>query len=172
MSTELAARRTSISREDFRALFRRHPGAVCIVTVSGPGGIAGFTATSVVSVSAEPSVLAFSISLSSSAWPALTEAERVTVHFLDQSHTDLGVRFATPDIDRFDGVTWTLTPEHGALLSGIDTWATGTIASTTPLTASALICVAIDDSSVHDEHDALVYRDREYVSIQPSNPLG
>lgn len=174
MSAQLTERGTEaglISREDFRSLFRHHPGAVCIITASGPSGHAGFTATSVVSVSAEPPVLAFSVARTSSAWSAVSEAERLTVHFLGHEHSDLAVRFATPNIDRFDGIDWSHSAEHGALLGGISTWATGSITSTTMLDASALVCVAISDSSVEAEHDALMYRDRAYSHIEPPSSL-
>lgn len=157
--------RVPISREDFRSLFRKHPGAVCVITVSSPAGVAGFTATSVVSVSAEPPMLAFSIARGSSAWAAMASADRITVHFLAREHSPLAVRFATPSIDRFDGVEWSHTPAHGVLLHDVQTWATGTVASFAASEASALVCVRIDGSQAAEDHDALLYRDRTYAQV-------
>src|SRR5690606_6346542 len=68
--------------DDYKAVFRHHPGGVALITAVGPDGPVALTATSVASVSAEPPLLVFSVSAMSSSLPALKVAETVIVHFL------------------------------------------------------------------------------------------
>lgn len=57
----MTATATELTAQELKAIFRRHAAAVAVVTLQGPAGPAGFTATSVISVSATPPHLAFSI---------------------------------------------------------------------------------------------------------------
>lgn len=66
----------------------------------------GFTATSVISVSAAPPLLAFSLASTSSSWPAISAARTVTVNFLSADQDDVSARFATSGIDRFAAGGW------------------------------------------------------------------
>jgi flavin reductase (DIM6/NTAB) family NADH-FMN oxidoreductase RutF len=95
-----------LDAEEFKTVFRHHAAAVAVVTLTGPAGPVGFTATSITSVSAEPPVLAFSVSASSSSWPALATTETVVVNFLAHNQADVAARFATPGIDRFAADDW------------------------------------------------------------------
>ena len=101
-----AAERALGAQHAFRQLFRRHPAGVAVVTLVDPilHLPVGFTATSVISVSADPPTLAFSISRGSSSWPALYAAESVVVNFLRAGAEDVSSRFATHGIDRFADV--------------------------------------------------------------------
>ena len=64
----------------FKDLFRGHPAGVAVVGLRGPdGGLVGLTVTSLISVSAEPPILAFSIASTSSSWPALRPRSRTAV---------------------------------------------------------------------------------------------
>lgn len=101
------------SADDYKALFRHHPGGVALITAVGPNGPVALTATSVASVSAEPPLLVFSVSSSSSSLPTLKVAETVIVHLLGADDVPLAKLGATSGIDRFaDTSLWT------ALVSG------------------------------------------------------
>ena len=68
-----------VSPTTFKSLFRQHPAGVAVVTLTHEGTRYGFTATSVISVSADPPILTFSIDSSSSSWPALAEMSAAQV---------------------------------------------------------------------------------------------
>jgi hypothetical protein len=80
--------RSSLSADEFKALFRGHPGGVAVITADAGDGPVALTATSVVSVSAEPPLLIFSISALSSSSDALS-AETVVVHLLDANDIEV-----------------------------------------------------------------------------------
>lgn len=111
------------SPDDLRRAFRRHASAVAVITLAGPAGPVGFTATSLASVSALPPRLSFNIARESSSWPALSLATHVGVHILTSRQEELAVRFATHGIDRFaTPTTWQLGPHRVPLLDGVGTW--------------------------------------------------
>lgn len=96
------------SGDDYKAVFRHHPGGVALITAVGPHGPIALTATSVASVSAEPPLLVFSVSAISSSLPTLQVAETVVVHFLGADDIPLAKLGATSGIDRFaDTSLWT-----------------------------------------------------------------
>ena len=91
----------SLGSEEFKAVFRYHPAGVCVVTCATPEGPAGFTATSVISVAAEPAMFAFSVAAGSTSRRILDSAESVAVNFLAAGQEDLARRFAARGTDRF-----------------------------------------------------------------------
>ncbi|GMA30869.1 flavin reductase family protein [Litorihabitans aurantiacus] len=169
---------TPLDPRAFKDLFRLHPSGVAVVTLSGPDGSpVGFTATSVISVSAAPAVLAFSITSISSSWPALREASSAVVSFLAHDQADLSVRFATPGIDRFADVALTTLPTGEPRLAEVTSWARVEILDRVPAGASFLITAAVTD--VHDEatpaqadQPRLVYVDRTYHRTGEHSQVG
>src|SRR5688500_16392401 len=94
----------SVSSEEFKAVFRRHPAGVAVVTCSTPHGPSGFTATSVISVASNPAMLAFSVAAGSNARRILDSAPSVVVNFLAADQADLARCFAARGADRFAGL--------------------------------------------------------------------
>ena len=111
-----------VSPDGFRALFRQHAAGVTVVTLCDAGRPVGFTATSVISVSAEPPMLAFSIASSSSSWPALSRARTLTVSFLGEHQADLSFRFSGPAPQRFVGGGWSALPTGEPVIDDAAGW--------------------------------------------------
>lgn len=156
-----------VSPRAFKDLFRHHPAGVAIVTVNAADGSpVGFTATSVISVSADPPILAFSVTQTSSSWDALSAAASGVVHFLGTGHEDLSTRFATPGIDRFAGVSWDRLPSGEPWLTEVDTWARFEILDRIRAGSSHLVLATVTDisepGSVPEQPTRLVYVDRTY----------
>ncbi|ROR96540.1 flavin reductase (DIM6/NTAB) family NADH-FMN oxidoreductase RutF [Salana multivorans] len=157
--------------EVFLGIFRRHPAGVAVVTLRDPvlGHPVGFTATSVISVSADPPTLAFSISRGSSSWPALAAVASVVVNFLDHSAHELSSRFATHGIDRFAGVDWTELDGGEPVLGRASSWVRATIVDRHPTADSALVVARIDHGAVGGE-EPLVFYDRGYHRLRSVQP--
>ncbi|MFF0596680.1 flavin reductase family protein [Streptomyces antibioticus] len=106
-----------------RSVFRRHAAGVAVITASGAGGPAGFTATSLTSVSAEPPMLSFGIGTGASSWPAISGAEHVGVHLLGEHQRDLAATFARSGADRFGAPTvWREGPHGVPVLDDVLAW--------------------------------------------------
>ncbi|PZT70090.1 flavin reductase [Streptomyces sp. SW4] len=106
-----------------RSVFRRHAAGVAVITARGDAGPAGFTATSLTSVSAEPPLLSFGIGTGSSSWPAVARAEHVGVHLLGEHQQHLAATFARSGADRFGpGTAWRDGPEGVPVLEDVPAW--------------------------------------------------
>jgi flavin reductase (DIM6/NTAB) family NADH-FMN oxidoreductase RutF len=79
----------------FKDAFRTHPAGIAVITAQGPDGPVGLTASSVSSVSAEPPVLAFSVSTASSSAAALVRSDTLVVHLLGADQLEIARLFAT-----------------------------------------------------------------------------
>src|SRR5690606_24846289 len=158
---------TELSAEEYKAVFRRHPAGVAVVTLVEPvtRELVGFTATSVISVSADPPVLAFSVLSTSSSWPALQHAPTVVVNFLGYEQVSASQRFATSGIDRFDGVAFHQLATGEPVLDGALTWVRGVVAQRLPVGESHLVTVHAVESDSSRAGTPLIYHDRQYHAL-------
>ena len=169
----------SLSPNHFKAIFRHHPAGVAVVTLRHGDRLVGFTATSVISVSAEPPLLAFSVAGGSSSWLPLTEAETVVVNFLSAEQVDLSARFATSGIDRFACGGWSLLDSGEPVLDDTPRWLRAEIIQRTPVGSSHLVCLRAISSSVdhvptppvNGHVPPLVYHDRVYHQLGTASAL-
>lgn len=157
----------------FKDVFRHHPAGVAVVALRGhDGGLVGLTATSVISVSAEPPILAFSIAASSSSWPSLALADTLSVSFLADDQQDVAVRFATHGADRFAAGGWSLLDTGEPVIDGAVAWVRGAVLHRIPVGRSYLVSVLAQESGPRDDANPLVYRDRTYHRIGPRTAIG
>ncbi len=156
---------SQVSPTDLKAVFRRHPAGVAVITFSSGETLVGFTATSVISVSADPPVLTFSIDSTSSSWPALSEVDTVVVNFLTAAQVDVSARFATRGIDRFAGGGWSLLPTGEPVLDGNQSWVRGRVVQRTAIGRSFLVSVLALEAHRSAPTEPLVYHDRTYHAV-------
>lgn len=155
----------------FRSVFRAHPGGVAVVTLQGPDGPTGFTATSVVSVSADPAIVLFTIMEASSNWPALKDAESVVIHFLSSDHANISKQFSTSGIDRFEHLDWTPLSGGEPLISAVDTWMRCKILSREQAGGSFIVLAEPVEGQANEARDPLVYFDRRYHRLSEENTI-
>ena len=114
--------------EQFKAAFRTHPAGVAVITADAGNGPIALTATSVISVSADPPLLVFSVSESSSSLPTLSRATTVVVHLLAADQLDLAILGATSGVDRFaDTSIWSRLPTGEPYFINAPVWIRGKI---------------------------------------------
>ena len=140
---------SSLSADEFKALFRGHPGGVAVITADAGDGPVALTATSVASVSAEPPLLIFSVAAVSSTTAVLAKAETVVVHLLDAHDLDLARLGATSGVDRFAWV-------RCAVIERMDA------GGSTVFAAHALQSQLERDVAPGEPGDALVYHNRTW----------
>lgn len=160
---------SSLSADEFKSLFRGHPGGVALITADAGDGPVALTATSVSSVSAEPPLLIFSVSALSSASAVLSRAETVVVHLLDAADLDLAQLGATSGIDRFaDTAKWSRLVTGEPVFQGVRAWVRGAVVermnagSSTVIAVHALQARLERDAAPGDPADALVYHNRTW----------
>lgn len=160
---------SSLSADEFKALFRGHPGGVAVITADAGDGPVALTATSVSSVSADPPLLIFSISTLSSSADVLSRAETVVVHLLDATDLDLAKLGATSGIDRFaDTGSWSRLVTGEPVFRGVRAWVRCAVigrmdaGSSTVIAAHALQSQLNRDVEPGEAGDALVYHNRTW----------
>src|SRR3954462_11170899 len=89
----------------FREALGAHRAGVVVVTGDDGDGPVGLTATSFVSISLSPPLVAFAVATSSSTWVRLRRATSMVIHLLGHDQDSLAANFATSGIDRFGGQT-------------------------------------------------------------------
>ncbi|ADB29312.1 flavin reductase domain protein FMN-binding protein [Kribbella flavida DSM 17836] len=149
----------------FRSVFRRHAAGVVVITADAGHGPAGFTATSLVSVSSLPPLVSFSIATSASSWPTVQAARSLVVNFLDAGQRDLAGRFATSGIDRFAEPTrWSRLRTGEPVLDDAPSYLRALVEHRFAVGANHIVVARL---AVHAErriHDPLLYHDGQYVT--------
>lgn len=87
-----------------RALGQYATGVTVITTLGGDGRRVGMTANSFSSLSLDPPLVLWSIGRKSSNFAHFEQAPCFTVHVLHAGQAGLAARFASRDVDRFEGV--------------------------------------------------------------------
>lgn len=147
----------------FKRAFRRHAAGVAIVTALMPDGRpAGFTATSLASLAAVPPLATFNMAQVSSSWPAMTVGNHVAIHMLGPRSRHQAERMAADHDLRFAGDHWAPGPHGVPILGDVTAWMLGRIVEVYPVHNNAVIVVEIEDGSLGDEDDALLYHERRY----------
>jgi len=159
----------------FKAAFRNHPAGVAVVTADPGDGQVGLTASSVISVSANPPLLVFSLSAFSSAAPALARAETVVVHLLGADHVNLAKTFATAGIDRFaDHNSWSRLVTGEPVLADAPTWLRGRIVERMEAGDSTVVAVQVLQAQTPEPGetpDPLVYHNRAWHRLGEQSVL-
>jgi len=156
-----------VSAEEYRTLFGAHAGSVTILTAAAAGEFAGFTATSVISVSAAPPRVVFSISETSSCADVFEQSAHVGVHFLSPADIDLALTFARPGIDRFAETRWHSDPS-GVPLLPVRTIALGKIVQRITAGSSMLYEVELLSLRAESDREPLIYLGRTFVRPAPN----
>lgn len=111
----VASLHAGITADAFERALRDHAAGVTVITADSATGTVGLTATSVVSMGAEPPILTFSLSALSSSTPRFLDAETIVVHLLadEDEDEDIARLRAAPGGDRFRDTTrrTSLAPE-------------------------------------------------------------
>lgn len=149
--------------EAFKAVFRRHPAGVAVISARRPDGTpVGFTATSVSSLAAVPPLVSFNMARVSSAWPAMEGTDHVLVHMLGVDDKDLAVKMAGPADERFVGDHWVLGPHDLPLLRGVPAWMVGRIVARVPVANNAVVVVEVEVGELGEYDEGLIYAERRY----------
>jgi flavin reductase (DIM6/NTAB) family NADH-FMN oxidoreductase RutF len=162
-----------LSAADFKLAFRNHPAGVAIITADAGDGPVGLTATSVFSVSAEPPLLVFSLSGTSSSAPTIRRAETVVVHLLGADQLEAAKLFATSGVDRFaDRASWDRLPTGEPYLPAAPTWIRGRIINRMEAGGSTVVAVhALEARTPSAEAAPLVYHNRTWHHLGAHSTL-
>lgn len=157
----------------FRHAFRHHPSGVAILTTQGRTGPVALTISSLISVSAEPPLVAFSLSSASRSAAEFLETDTLVIHFPRHTDQALARMCATPGCDRFaPGIAWEPLPTGEPRYSAVETWFRARIRDRLPVDNATLVTAEfLDGNAEPADAAALVYLDRHWHSIVAGKDL-
>lgn len=156
----------------FREAFRHHPSGVAVIAADPGDGPVALTISSLISVSANPPTVAFSLSTKSSATPALLRAETVVIHFMRLSDLSIAQLGATSGIDRFGpGINWERLPTGEPHYSEVTTWFRAKIKGQLPVDGATIIAAELVEGHAevldgNPEDLSMVYLDRRWHGLR------
>jgi flavin reductase (DIM6/NTAB) family NADH-FMN oxidoreductase RutF len=107
------------ARTDYRhALAQFATGVTVVTTRTADGSLTGLTVNSFNSVSLEPALILWSLSLNAGALPAFRDCSHYAINVLAADQLDLAKRFAARGVDRFVGTPWHAGPRDLPVING------------------------------------------------------
>jgi len=104
----------------FRTALGSFATGVTVVTSRTPAGrLCGVTVNSFSSLSLDPPLVLWSLSLGSSSHPAFNESTHFIVHVLAEGQEHIAQQFARSGVDRFAGLELEESPEGIPMLPGV-----------------------------------------------------
>ncbi len=110
---------TSPDSETVRKAFGHFATGVTIVTaIDNEGKSVGMTASSFNSVSLDPPMVLWSAGAQASEFEVFSKCRKFAVHVLSATQVELSNRFATPGIEKFDGIDWQMSLQQLPVIAG------------------------------------------------------
>jgi len=107
------------ARTDYRhALAQFATGVTILTTRTADGSPTGLTVNSFNSVSLEPPLILWSLSLKAGSLAAFRDCTSYAINVLAAHQLDVAKRFALRGVDRFDGVAWHAGPQELPIING------------------------------------------------------
>jgi flavin reductase (DIM6/NTAB) family NADH-FMN oxidoreductase RutF len=162
-----------ISPDAFKLAFRQHPGGVALITADPGDRPVALTATSVISISAEPPVLVFSLSALSGSTPIVRASKTVVVHLLSSQRHDLARLGATSGVDRFEDTTrWSRLPTGEPVFHEVENWIRAEVTDHLQVGGSTVVvATAIETSGRTGSEAPLVYVNRTWHRLDERSEL-
>ena len=159
-----------VSAAAFKEAMSRVAGAVHIVTTEGPAGLAGFTATAVCSVTADPPTLLVCVNETSSVGQIFLGNPTLAVNTVGSAQNDLAMLFGgkTPVEDRFAAARWSKGSGGAPILTGaLASFDCVVSASQTVGTHRVLFCRVIGTRVAELADGPSIYLGRGFRSLTP-----
>ncbi|TDC35498.1 flavin reductase family protein [Kribbella albertanoniae] len=156
----------AVDAEVFRSAFRRHPAGVVVITADAGSGPVGFTASSLVSVSLQPPLIAFTITTGASSWPTIGSVESLVVNFLAAGQASIARCFAQLGADRFSEPTrWSRLPTGEPVLDEAPGHLRVVVENRWPVGDHRLVVACVVDHAGRSDYEPLIYHDGGYTTV-------
>ncbi|NEX46651.1 flavin reductase family protein [Pseudotabrizicola algicola] len=156
----------------FREAFRCHPAGVAVLAADPGDNPVAMTVSSLISVSADPPTVAFSLSTRSGSTASVLAAGSMVIHLLRYRDLDLALLGATPGADRFGAdVPWERLPSGEPRYTAVATWFRAKIIGTLPLQGATVVTAELVEGSCGappnaPELESLIYMDRRWHRLR------
>lgn len=163
-----------VTSSQFIAAMRHFPAAVNVVTASDGGVRAGFTATAVMSLTAEPPQVVVAVNKDVSGLPNLLSAGHFCVSTLSSHHAEIASRFAgkVKGTERFMTGEWTTLTTGSPALADAVVNLDCRIIQTIEFSSHHLVVGQVEAIRKNDDQKPLLYMDGNWASLLPGSDYG
>ncbi len=149
---------TDLDQDTLRRAYGTFPSGVVAIAAQIDGERVGLAASSFVSVSIDPPLVAFCIQNTSSTWPRLAAAPHLGISVLGEAH-DVAVRtLAAKTGDRFAGLTTSTSDDGAVFVEGASAWLDTTVEQQLPAGDHAIVLLRIHGLDVHSGVAPIVFQ--------------
>jgi flavin reductase (DIM6/NTAB) family NADH-FMN oxidoreductase RutF len=174
-NTAVAAAVPSVSPAVFRDTMRALPGGVCVIATGREGRRAGFTATAVCSVTADPPRLLICVNRGVTAYGQLAASGKLSINVLARGQQEIANLFAggVPAVkgeERFQATAWTQMQDVPVLEEACASFVCSVAEMVEQSTHTVFICDVLDARRVGEDEsdtvDSLVYANGRFMGLQ------
>jgi flavin reductase (DIM6/NTAB) family NADH-FMN oxidoreductase RutF len=140
-----------------RRAFSAFPSGVVALCGVVDGAPQGMVASSFVTVSIDPPLVAFCVQWTSTTWPQLEALPRIGVSVLGESHDVAARQIASKVGDRFADLTTTTTDDGAIFLDGAGAWLDCSVEQTVPAGDHGIVLLRMHALTLHDGIEPLVF---------------
>jgi flavin reductase len=151
---------------DLRALMRRFPAGVAVVTVDADGERLGLTVGTLVSLSLEPPLVGIAVAREAALHELLREAGGFSVSLLASGQEAVAQHFArgVPPIAHWHGIEFR-EGKRAPLLEGALGWLECGLWAEWPVGDHTFFAGEVEESELGEAKPPLLYLDRRYTSL-------
>lgn len=162
-----------VDADTFRALMRRVPSPVVVVTAKGVNEARGITIGSLSSVALDPPLVSFNVGRQTQMFEVMEECTEFAVHVLGEDQADLAKHFALPDLtgsEQLQSVPHFRNSEGTPILKG----GSGTLRcaphGSLPAGDHVLYVGLVVDVDEHPDRGSVVYYQSSYCGVGSELP--
>lgn len=145
-----------------REAFALFPSGVVALCAEVDGKPVGMAASSFVSVSLDPPLVAVCPQNTSSTWPVLQRASHLGVSVLGETHGAAVSALASKTGDRFAGVDTVTTDEKAIFVEGAPLWLTTTVEHIYPAGDHTIAVLRIVELRMHNHRPPIVFHNSRF----------
>ena len=157
MSTEVVLNTTEFDSWTYREVMGNYPTGVVVASAMINGAPLGMVVGTFNSVSLEPPLVSFMPMRTSSTYAKLRRAERVCVSVLAHDQMDVCRTLATKDPEKFEKVSWKLSPMGAPMIDGALAYVEGQIAEEVEAGDHYITIISVDALETHRSSTPLLF---------------
>lgn len=136
--------------------------------VPGPDGPTpvGMAASSFVSVSVSPPLVAFCVQWTSTTWPRLERLPRLGISVLGENHDHVAGQLASKTADRFAGLSLRVTSGSAIFIEGASAWLECSVKEVLAAGDHGIVLMTVNGLTMSPNVEPLVFHGSAFRSLQ------
>ncbi|MFI5717846.1 flavin reductase family protein [Nocardia sp. NPDC051750] len=152
-----------------RRAYGRFPSGVVALCAVVDGEYVGMAASSFVTVSLDPALVAFCVQHTSTTWPKLRAGGRLGISVLGEDHHDAARALAAKGRDRFAGLATRATGAGALFIEGASLWLEAVVTEQVAAGDHDIVLMAVRDFEIAEEIAPMVFHSSKFRRLVQEN---